>query len=380
MRVVDQNGVLQEIPFTLGEKGRGRREERVQLSNRQGQAPTSSEAVGYFLIEGGKRTHVVLTKPRSGQRGCLLRVDTRGTYTRGQNEGVVKLIAGLAELLTFGNFADGDAGNLGHQSDELWHVKTPAVFGVTLSGGAYKGYGHRVIIVTCKFEVKMMTRDELCQLIATDEDPDVVEVVRMYADQLHEEVRGALAVADELEAATAGETELGDGECVHYIPHYPGSVEAAFEQFKVAIPAPLRGRFEGGIEGVRAGTLVPGRRAVVHLKVDSGGGSRYRGEVVTVRGLSPLIGDLPEEGRELCKSNSPYAAGRGCFVALIEDEGWCVAWRQWKDGQPYCLLLADAMGIHTLWVEAGRVRTEAWVGHEAITPTASDVTDQFPEW
>lgn len=168
MRVIDaRTGRLQPIPFSLGERGRGRWLEEVKISNRPGQEPSGPEDVGYFLF-GNEQKHCILTKSNPNQRGLLLRINTYGTYTRGTT-GSVDLKGGNAKLLVSGRYAFGDAGRLGGGADELWHVESPSVFVVYICGGEYKGYGHRYLVVTKSFRVVMMKREELCQLIATDE-------------------------------------------------------------------------------------------------------------------------------------------------------------------------------------------------------------------
>ena len=50
MKVIDMHNRPQEIPFSLGESGRGRWLEEVRITNRSGKEPTGPEDVGYFLF------------------------------------------------------------------------------------------------------------------------------------------------------------------------------------------------------------------------------------------------------------------------------------------------------------------------------------------
>ena len=51
MKIIDaRTGKLQEIPFSLGESGRGRWLEEVKISNRPRQEPSGPHDVGYFTF------------------------------------------------------------------------------------------------------------------------------------------------------------------------------------------------------------------------------------------------------------------------------------------------------------------------------------------
>jgi hypothetical protein len=185
---------LQKIPFSLGEKGRARTFIPVDVDQKN--PPTGPEAVGYVLVPGGG---ILLTQPRTDQQGWLVHTNTEGTYTRGTT-GYTKLKGGDATCIATGHYAYGDAGGIGGGTDELWHVTSATALWIAyLSGGAYKGFGAHYSILTRSGRMRLLKRAELCQLLATDDDPEVTEVIRQYADSLHEDIRNALALADALD-------------------------------------------------------------------------------------------------------------------------------------------------------------------------------------
>lgn len=351
MKIINaRTGELQAIPFALGESGRGRHLEEVRLSNRPGQTPEGPEDVGYFVF-GQEQKHCILTKTNPSQRGVLVRIATRGTYTRYADGGSVKLVAGDAELLAVGHFADGDAGNLGCQSDELWHVKSPAVFVVVLSGGAGKGYGHRYVIVTADYRVVMIARDALCQHIATDEDPEVAAVARMYRDKLHEDVRAAVDLADQLDSEDVEPTTV-----THFFGYKPIGDVVAEHGFAVPVALQLADGSLGGVAGVTAGTLVPGDKALVVYSVAPMGGKRYRAEVVEEAGVTRL------------HTSQSFRGGDAEVLALVDASDWRVVVRHFKDGAEYCVVCYDAGGTHHATAGMLVGETTPWAGREKAPP------------
>jgi len=379
MKIINAlTGKSHSIPFTLGQKGRGRWFEEIKISNRPGQAPTGSDDVGFFTFGGDegweghcpsphkdskKPPHVILTHSQRGQEGILLVIETEGCYTRGASRGAkaVALLGGDAILLTAGTWAWGDAGSVGAQRDELWHVRNPSVFSVYLAGGSSKGYGLRYVIVTRSFRVLIMKRDELSQLVATDEDPEVTEVVRQFVEQLPSELQDAVRLAEQLE-------EMDDTNQVD-VTHFNqwGSIEEVVKGYDLAIPAVMAGVVKG-ISGVQAGTLVPGDKPLVALEIGPGGGSRYRYEKVSETGLTRL--------KETCN----HRCTRESVLAIADDSNWSSAWKEYKDGEVTAYVLANAGGVHSFtpnpeWGEP--IRTQAWAGIAAVTPSEAEFRKIF---
>lgn len=362
MKIIDaRTGKLQQIPFSLGEAGRGRWLEEVKVSNRPGQEPSGPEDVGYFLF-GNEKKHCILTKSSPSQRGILLHIDTQGTYTRGTS-GSVALKGGKATLLVSGEYAYGDAGRIGGGSDELWHVESPSVFVVNICGGSYKGYGHRYLFVTKNFETVMIKREDLCQMIATDENPEVVEVAKQFADQLHEDVQSAIKLAGQLEEAMdSPESTIS----VNHFTHWQ-TIEEVVKGWGIAVPTAMGDKI-GGVSGVQAGTLIPGTKALAALRIGPGGGKRYRFEKVSEAGITRL--------KESCER--PYTSEG--VLALVESPDWYSAWIEYKDGEITSYALANVGGIHHYfpnpqWSE--KIRTESWEGMTPVSPTEEEMRKIF---
>lgn len=365
MKIINaRNGQLQQIPFSLGESGRGRWLEEVKVSNRDGQAPSGPEDVGYFLF-GEKQKHCILTRSNPQQRGILLRINTQGTYTR-NSSGEVILKGGPANLLVKGNFAHGDAGGIGSASDELWHVEGPSVFVVNLEGGSHKGYGHRYLIVTKNFKVTMITRSDLCQLIATDSDPEMTEVVREFADELHADVRSALATAEALEEAFEAPTVA----VTHLVPE-GRAIEAQVHGFGIAIPPAMANGPLGGVAEVKAKTLLPGENALAYFEIGPGGGKRYHFEVKAESGIARVAEETNDK------------VTRQQVLAIIDSPDWQSAWVEYKDGEVTAYCLADAGGIHSYYAYddprrgESRIHSRGWEGVAIVAPSEADMDKIF---
>jgi len=355
MRIVNAaNGQLQPIPFNLGESGRGRWFEEVKVSNRSGQEPSGPEDVSYFTF-GQDRRHVILTKG-DDKRGILLRISTAGTYTRGSC-GRIALKGGTATKLTSGQWAEGNAGNVANGPDELWHVEGPALFVVVLQGGESKGYGHRYLIVTKSLRTVMIKRTELCQLIATDDDPEVAEVVRMCQGDLHEDVQQALHLADELEQMDSVQVDV-----THLTSEWL-TIEEVVKSFGLAIPSAM-GEKVTGISNIQSGTLVPGDKALVAFEVGPGGGKRYRFEEVSEAGIVRV--------KEVCER--PYT-GKS-VLGIIQEDNWYSAWIEFKDGTIMAYTIADSGGVHRL-SDSGQISTQVWAGVTATAPNEAAFKEVF---
>lgn len=114
---------------------------------------------------------------RPAQRGVLVRISTRGCYTKGSC-GSIELVWGEATKVAEGTWAEGDAGRVAAGPDALWHVPGAAFFRVVLQGGSNKGWGGRCVVVTSAGKVWMGKTTDLAALVTADERPDLSEVVR----------------------------------------------------------------------------------------------------------------------------------------------------------------------------------------------------------
>lgn len=364
MKIIDaRNGSLQSIPFALGQSGRGRWLEDVKISNRPGQAPAGPEDVGYCLF-GQEKKHVILTKADGKQRGILLRVSTAGCYTKGSC-GRVSLKGGKATLLTEGTWAEGDAGRIANGPDQLWHVEGPSVFVINLQGGAGKGYGLRYLVVTKSFRTVMIERDDLCQIIAVDDDPEAIETVRQFAGDLHEDVQAALKVADELE-------EVAD-EPIAAVTHFVSEFTAigdVLARWNIAIPAAFNGVL-GGVSGVQSGTIMPGTKALLATSVGGGGGRRYGYTILIEEGLTRIASEV----------NNKHSAEE--ILAVADATDWRIAFESRKDGVVVDRVLINAGGTHSYnpepdsrWNES-MLTTAPWPGHEPKSPSVSELAAIF---
>jgi hypothetical protein len=359
MKIIDMHNRPQEIPFSLGEAGRGRWLEEIRISNRPGQEPTGPEDVGYFLF-GEEKRHCILIKANPSQQGVLVRINTYGTYTRG-SDGSVAHKGGEAKMLVAGAYAFGDAGRICGGSDELWHVESPTVFVVNICGGSHKGYGHRYLVVTRSFNAVLVTREELCQMIATDEDPEVTEVVRQFADQLHKDVQSAIKIAEQLEEA------MDHPEKIAVPVHFTKckTIEEVVRGWGIAIPVAMAGKV-AGVSGVQASTLIPGAKSLASFRIGPGGGKRYRFKKVSESGLARIR----ESGERPWNSES--------VLALVDSPDWHSAWVEYKDGEITSYVLANAGGIHHYirWVANG-ISTEPWDNVPVVTPTKAEIEKIF---
>lgn len=353
-----RTGTLQSIPFTLGEGGRGRKLEEIKISNRPGQVPSGPEDVSYFVFGTGSDQHCILTASDK-RRGILLRIDTRGVYTRGSC-GRVSLVGGQATLLAAGQWAEGAAGNVASGPDQLWHIEGPALLEVVLQGGSHKGMGLRYLVVGRSMRPLLFKPDELVQLIATDADPEVTETVRPHAVAIGgasgAELLSALRLADSLETLEPSAESI-----LHYSQ---GDLRAEVTRHNIAIPA-VFSQALGGVSGVQAGTLVPGTQALVSLGIGPGGGKRYDYSVIAETGVCQL-GEL---------SFRPHT--QKSMLYLVEDPGWVVAWVSRRDGREIQYTIANADGVHThrhVWEDS--VCTQEWPGIPA--GPAPDFSVVFP--
>lgn len=367
MKIIDARtgSVMAVVAFKLGEDGRGRHLEEVRIDSR---TPPIGEEVGYKKFGGdatkGHLPHIVLTTQDPNQKGILLRINTRGCYTKGSC-GAIALKGGDAELLTQGHWAEGAAGAVANGPDALWHVRGPSVFGVILQGGERKGMGHRYLIITKNFRVVMVGRDALCQMIATDENPEVVETVRQFSESLSEEVKDALRVADELEEAA----EAPAVTVQHFVNEHTNLIDT-LKRWNIAVPVAFDGVI-GGVSGVQSGTLIPGSKQLLVMSIGPGGGRRYGYTVLVEEGITRLASEKNHKGTT------------DDVLAVVESPSWQIAWEERKDGETVARRLVNAGGLHRYnpnpdptWAEEV-VETTPWPGHEAVSPTASEMGKIF---
>lgn len=334
MRLIDaRTQKTCQIPLQLGEAGRGRWLELVEVARQPDRQPESGEAVGYFLVPAGEKRppgaperHVVLTRPRPGQTGVLVRLYTEGAYTRGSS-GHVALLHGDAECLTHGHGARGAAGRIGSWDDELWHCRGEALFRVVLEGGTSKGYGARYCVVTAHGRVTWWNPEALRVALATGADAHVEAVCRaaVAAGVAPELIEHALAALDLVEAEDAQAAPA---------PHYgPEDLRAALEDVGIAVPATWREA--EGVAEIRDRVLVPGTRSLVFVHCTPGGGKRWSYRGPSARGLDILH------------------VRAGTWVLAVRDDDWALSWTQLRDGEE-----------HTLGHDDASVYTSPWPGHE----------------
>jgi hypothetical protein len=276
---------------------------------------------------------------RPTQRGVLVRISTRGCYTKGSC-GSIDLVWGEATKIAEGTWAEGDAGRVAGGPDALWHVSGAAFFRVVLQGGSGKGWGGRCALVTKDGKVWMGKTTDLAALVTADERPDLSEIVRAMlaataaappsasnydtaAGEYRQTVvewyrilRDAVAAADTLEAEPSVDSEGIE----HYFLHEPSDWGALLKTFGFTLPGGQT--VPQGVDRVQAGCLMPGTMSMVYLSCGPGGGKRYSLSDVTCTGVR-VLGSIRER---------PY--NREEILAIIEDaEGWSVSWTESKDGQ-----------------------------------------------
>jgi hypothetical protein len=337
MRILNARAEKAEtIPFSLGEDGRARKRVPVVVSPRN--APESGD-VGYIVASGGV---VVLTKPQPNQRGVLVHIDTKGCYTRG-TQGATKLLGGEATCIASGTYAYGNAGGIGGGSDELWHVSSSiAMWGVVISGGAYKGFGHRYCVLNKSGNIRMITRQKLCQLITTDDEPEIVEVAREFANVLHKDVQDAFALAEQL-----ADFDPHSNAVQHYLQvGYRERLETIFE---IAIPIEMA-TLTCGVSGIQASTLVPGNKALVAFNAGPGGRKRHAWKEIDPHHVTILES----------KWGSNYTDKE--YLALVEEPDWYFAWSSTKDGQLTGYSFVDAHGIYNYDADGQHCYSTAWEG------------------
>ncbi|GHP00711.1 hypothetical protein KSF_107580 [Reticulibacter mediterranei] len=353
MKLVNaRTGKLQVIPFALGKKGRARTLVPVDVDKRN--PPAGPDSIGYAVVPGGG---VLLTQLKPEQGGILVHINTEGTYTRGTS-GYTKLKGGKATKIAEGSYAYGDAGGLGGGSDELWHVESlTALWVVYLSGGSYKGYGLHYCVLTRSGTTHLLKRDELCQLIATDEKPDIVEVVYQYKEVLHQDIQNAFQVAERLEDFSASEKRVQ-----HF---FTGDLAFSLEEtFQIAVPEALK-PLQCGVSGIEAGTLMPGEKALFLLHAGPGGGRRYSWKIEEPRGL------------QILKEVDGWKGTSSDILALVEQPDWYYAWSEYKDRELYAYCFVNANGIYKYGITGECWNSYSWEGREYTAPSWEEVAAVF---
>lgn len=331
------------IPLVLGETGRGRWAERVEIARQPDRKPESGASVGYFLVPAGAdrsdlapENHVVLTRPVRGQTGTLVRISSEGCYTKYRN-GSVSLLFGDALRITHGCGAVGDAGKLQQWTDELWHCKGAALFGATLAGGSSKGYGPRLCVVTEHGQVSWWKPEQLRIALATGADAGVEAVCRaaVAAGAAPEIVVRALEALDLIEsddAQVSAARHYWDGE----------QIREPLEAIGLAVPATWNQ--DQGVSEIRDGALIPGEHALVVVRVNSGGGKRWRLVSPSWRGLDLLH------------------SAKGTYVFAVSAPDWALTWGQTRDGELNTEHLINPDGQHVLNHEGCGAWSRPWPG------------------
>ena len=144
------------------------------------------------------------------------------------------------------------------------------------------------------------------------------------------------------------------------------TIEEEVATFGLAIPAAMGGTVKG-VSGVQSGTLVPGDKALVVLKIGPGGGKRYGFKEVSERGLTRVSDDCPR----------PYT--HKSVLAIATNPNWRSAWIDRKDGRVDAYVFADERGVHRMFPDlkpGEQIRTQPWPG---ISAAASPEEREFVE-
>jgi hypothetical protein len=314
---------LQPIPFALGEGGRARR--YVPVTPHPTNPPQDAAHVGVYVLP----EHAGVMLVQNDAPGLLLRINTKGVYTRG-SDGSIELRYGKATCLAEGYWAAGDAGGLGSGPDALWQVESPdALFAVRIQGGVSKGYGWFYAIVADGDLVAFDKKEEIARVIALDDMPAVTRVVRaaIAAGASHPALWDeALAIAEKIEKM--------DNEPPARVQHFffdGDSLDSVCERFGIVVPPSFYR--DDGVDRIAAGTLVPGDKALASFAVGPGGGKRYRWRTICRHNLT-LVDQQP---------------GNRCVLLFLVDhpqEDWYYTWEEFKDGQHLAYGLANKTGVH----------------------------------
>lgn len=146
------------VSLVLGETGRSRRRVDLPVVLTEG-APFDTNYDGHrrpvlfnaTVVGRPPVLHEVVEEPEDG--AVLVRIDTEGTYTRGNpgsldhgsGEGDALWCSGAVKEVARGQRAWGDAGNLGTMPDVLLLLRPGALVRVIFSGGRSKGFGLRFV-------------------------------------------------------------------------------------------------------------------------------------------------------------------------------------------------------------------------------------------
>lgn len=321
MKLVDTNNspltVTVDSPLTLGERGRGRWYEEVRIDARN---PPMGGDYGVRQFEVNNAKHAVLTAP-TGQRGLLLVVRTKGTYTR-DSYGNYK-VYGEHDEMAKGSWACGDAGNIGSGDDGLIWIQGPAVVAVTYSGGSHKGWGKRYVFVhPARGYVRELRPRDAIQEIVTDADPMLGDILRSLK-----------ALPNDLAEALSQGQILEDAAPASIVRHF-GDLSLLADAGLVGAPS---WEHTHGVARIDAGVVWPGDRSLVCLSVGPGGGKRYSYSDLVISGVD-VVASTPIR-------TSGNHSSRERVIGIISEPTWSIMWTEWKDGQETARCRADVTGI-----------------------------------
>jgi hypothetical protein len=398
-------GAPQPLPFDLGESGRGRTLVRVDISKAPGKTPVGPPLVGpevpyamelfapgLYFYDSAKAAEYALqaakcaayvarqerervaaawpwdvdflpgrppqggavyllkagTAPGPKQRGVLVRLNTAGCYTKGSC-GSYAVVHGEATVVAEGRWAEGDAGRVAGGPDVLLHVPGACLIRAVLQGGAGKGWGGRIVVVTKEGKAWMGTAAELAGLITSDERPDLTEVVRAYIEaskgappqdsgwgakpgpiEWWQILADACTAADALEAAPPAEA----AGIEHYYLYPIEDWSAFLASLTPKLTLPPGQKVPEGVDRVQAGCLMPGGCSMVILDVGPGGGKRYGYTAPQVNGVE-VVGRKDGRGKEV-------------VLGIVTDVEWSISWSESKDGEVIGRYIAGPDGVREM--------------------------------
>jgi hypothetical protein len=202
-------------------------------------------------------------------------------------------------------------------------------------------------------------------MIATEEDPEINQLVEKHREKLSEEVQSALDLAEKLDELV--EAEPIAESVIHYHQGWQ-SLEEIIEGFDYQLPPGNQSEL-AGVSKIQSGILLPGDKRLAHFNMGPSGGRRYDWEEVAFEGLEII----KEEDSSRCGNYKKV-------LAIVEDENWHASWINYKDGDITAYVMANKDGIHYFNPEGTnetRVYTKPWENIEPKTPTENEMREEF---